>query len=163
MVVQWYHDLYYTLNAPGSIIKSLCPPRFYPSSQMREEMNATAVASIVLYNRHIHHQEPPFYAIRCRKPSIHKKTPLMNAKPDVSHLGDEGQSSRGTDCLENNFIDAKHDGSTGNGAEQVRGQAAVHCYHAFFLPDDLEALNQASVFRSSVLQGSLAKSGTCNL
>lgn len=45
----------------------------------------------------------------------------------------------------------------------MRRQAAVEAHHALFLPDELEALYEASVFQLAVCQGCLTESSSRDL
>jgi hypothetical protein len=45
----------------------------------------------------------------------------------------------------------------------VRCEAAVHGYHAFFFPDQLEALDEAGIFEVAVFSRCLTKTCACDL
>lgn len=64
---------------------------------------------------------------------------------------------------QDDLVHGKHHCRAGNRAHEVRCQAAVETHEAFFLPDELEALYQASVLELAVSHGSLSKTGSRNL
>jgi hypothetical protein len=65
--------------------------------------------------------------------------------------------------LQHALVRAKHDGSAGNDTEHVRYQSAIERCHAFFLPDELEALCEAGVLEVAVLLRGLSQSCSDNL
>lgn len=64
---------------------------------------------------------------------------------------------------QDDFVHGKHHCRAGNGAHQVRRQTTVKAHEALFLPDELEALYQASVLGLAVSHGSLSQTGSRNL
>lgn len=73
-------------------------------------------------------------------------------------------SRRRVQAPEDNFVHAEHNCCAGYCAQKVRRQAAVHGCHALFLPNELEALDQASVLWLSTSKcGGLAKTCADNL
>lgn len=64
---------------------------------------------------------------------------------------------------QNDLVHAKHDCRTRHRSHEMRSQAAVETHEAFFLPDELEALDQAGVLELAVCQRSLSQSSSRNL
>lgn len=80
-----------------------------------------------------------------------------------------GEEKRGENlgrCVEeaqNDLIHAKHDCRTRHRSHEMRSQAAVETHEALFLPDELEALDQAGVLELAVCQRSLSQTSSRNL
>lgn len=64
---------------------------------------------------------------------------------------------------QNDLVHAEHDGRTRHRAHEMRSQAAVEAHEAFFLPDELEALDQAGVLELAVCQRGLSQTSSRNL
>lgn len=64
---------------------------------------------------------------------------------------------------QNDLVHAKHDCRTRHRSHEMRSQAAVETHEAFFLPDELEALDQAGVLELAVCQRSLSQTSSRNL
>lgn len=64
---------------------------------------------------------------------------------------------------QNDLVHAEHDCRTGHRSHEMRSQAAVEAHEAFFLPDELEALDQAGVLELAVCQRSLSQTSSGNL
>lgn len=64
---------------------------------------------------------------------------------------------------QNDLVHAEHDCRTRDRSHEMRGQAAVETHEAFFLPDELEALDQTGVLELAVCQRSLSQTSSRNL
>lgn len=64
---------------------------------------------------------------------------------------------------ESTLVHAKHNGCARHHAEHMRHQSAVQCHHAFFFPDEFDALDDAGVLHLPVGQRCLAKTRSHDL
>lgn len=93
------------------------------------------------------HEHPEDFTpyIQCF-PSFCTLLPLRALLRHISCGSVELHARIGSEETQDSLVHAKHDGSAGHDSEHMRYETTVQSSHTLFLPDQLEALCQTSVF-----------------